>query len=184
VSGLLAVALVASACTGNVEGADVEGADVADGRAAVAASADADPVLSFCSRWPAFAEFLDREAEPTEELAAKVVEMQAGVAAVLPNGLETAWTAIVDWNQALIELFEATGYRQPTEPDLVLAFGNEEAATAAVEAIEAGFEEIWAWTEQRCPDAGKVAIESVGAGRMSPHSPRPALRSPVRNRTT
>ena len=159
VSGLLAVALIVSACTGTVEGADVEGADVAAGQAAVAASADVDPVLSFCSRWPAFAEFLDREVEPTEELVSEVLEMQAGVGAVLPNGLETAWTAIVDWNQAFIELFEATGYRQPTEPDLVLAFGNEEAATAALEAREAGFEELWAWTEQRCPDTRKVAIE-------------------------
>ena len=158
-SGLLVVAMVLSACTGtgDVEGPDIAG--VPSEQAAVASSADADPVLSFCSRWPAFAEFVDREVEPTEDLVAQVVEMQAGVAAVLPDGLESAWAAIVDWNQAFIELFEATGYRQPTEPDLVLAFGNEEAASAAAEAREAGFGEIWAWTEQRCADTSKVAIE-------------------------
>ena len=66
----------------------------------------------------------------------------------------TAWQGIVDWNQAFIDVFEQVGYGPVTDEMYLRAFGgDEEAAGAAGEALEAGFATIRTWTDQNCQDA-------------------------------
>jgi hypothetical protein len=106
---------------------------------------------AFCDLWPEYDEFLESEAEPTEELIAQLLDMQADIDEVLPPDLATAWTGIVDWNQAFIDVFEQFGYGPVTDQTFEQAFGGDDhAAGAAQEAIENGLATIRNWTDRNC----------------------------------
>lgn len=113
---------------------------------------------TFCELWPSYDDFLESDPEPTEELIARLLEMQEEIDDVLPPELGDAWSGIVDWNQAFIDVFERIGYGPVTEETFLLAFDDdEEAAGAAGEALEAGLATIRSWTGSNCTDDSEFA---------------------------
>jgi hypothetical protein len=109
---------------------------------------------TFCELWVEYDEFLESDVEPTEDLIGQLLDMQADIDGVLPPDLAISWADIVDWNQAFIDVFEQVGYGPVTEQTFEQAFGGDDAAAgAAGEALEAGFETIRNWTDENCGPA-------------------------------
>ena len=97
---------------------------------------------------------IELDPDPTEELIAQLLEMQEEIDGVLPPELTSGWAGIVDWNQAFIDVFEQVGYGPITDETYLQAFGGDEAAAgAAGEALEAGFATIREWTDENCGPA-------------------------------
>ncbi len=142
---LLAVLLVAASCSSDDLSAPVSSGD--DG----SASAVADPVVTFCERFDAFAEFSDQDQEPTEELIVESLRLQADVDEVVPGELGREWQTLNDWFQPMIDVLERDGYGPVTDETFIAAFGDLEASNDASERTQAAYEAIYAWQDASCP---------------------------------
>ena len=75
----------------------------------------------------------------------------AGVEEVVPDEVASDWQVIVDWNGALLDILERDGYGPVTDEVFVAAFGDTEAADAALERAGAAYQAIYTWQDANCP---------------------------------
>ena len=134
------VVLVTAACS---PAGDDAGGSVVD--------AVSDPVATFCSDWQRFDDLTNSDVDPTEALVQEVVDLQDEIGQVLPQGFESEWTVILDWNTTFIEWFQTTGYQQPSTEVIYDLLGGEAAAQVAGEAREDAYDAFHGWSRTNCP---------------------------------
>ena len=141
------VVLVTAACS--------PAGDDAGGSAVGAAT---DPVATFCTDWDRFDRLTNSADDPTEDLVEEVIGLQDELGATLPEGLDTEWAAILDWNTTFIEWFQTTGYSQPTSEVIYDLLGGEEAAEIAGQTREDAYDTIGTWSRTNCPDSSEATF--------------------------
>ncbi len=141
--------MAVSACSSGDDPASIENPDGPNGPDIVAVTDD-DPTAQLCVRWSEFAELMDSDAPPSDELIDEVLERQRGIEEVLPGELSAAWADITGWNKAFVEWFAAAGYQEVTDDAMVAAFGGQQAADEAAHAVEGGFATMREWSDRNC----------------------------------
>ena len=141
------VVLIAAACS---SAGDDAGGSVVD--------AVSDPVATFCTDWETFDALTNSDDDPTEQLVREVVDLQDEMEAIVPDGLESQWASILEWNRTFIEYFEATGYGQPSDEVIFDLLGGEEAAVVAGQDREDAYVTIQGWARHNCPGSNDATL--------------------------
>lgn len=117
-----------------------------------------DPVTTFCADWVRFDALTNSDDDPTAQLVRDVVDLQDEMEVVLPDGLESEWASILEWNRTFIEYYETAGYRQPSDEVIFDLLGGEDAAVVAGQDREDAYLTIQSWSRRNCPSSSDATF--------------------------